>query len=817
RPAPPEIALAAPISDQLGQLLARYPGIVVGEVHAEHWGKQLLTEQMASLRDQGVRTLYLEQLITEQHQALLDKWHAAPDNAIPERLRSGLEAVDPEHQVGQDYTFIALVKAAHRHGVAVVPLDCFGAFYTHVLFNELQRIKLMNYYAMLRIRERQAAAPTDKWIALVGNAHANHFGSVPGIVELTGAVGLRVAGEPAGLLPDTGTWASSIELGQGFLKSDFVVSHRPVLTDGEINARLRAPGDFAIVYAPEPNRMAYELRYRDARRITVLPIRLTPNGLHFYLADTPWPAINHFQVLSLKTLNKMLEQIAKLHNVWPRLTPQPITTLSPEQRDLALHPAEAARQWQAAFEGLRQATLLRQLFFAPAQDQGEFKAGKAAWQAELAATPRFVEADLDTLKHIFVQQAPTATPRRLGALLAAVADRQARQADELAETWRAQIARLGGTAIRPLGHNRYLSATNHRQGVCAGLCAHMAAAWLQDAAAPGHAYLDAYLDNVEAATHAPDSDSARLLDLSLLAWSFGVPEAKFGTTSVASSAPLAGVIDQLERAGIPAVFKLSFGNHAMLLAKGGPATTRTFLLADPNFGYCKLSDRQALTNALDWHGQLVRRLLLPDETGDRIFTLRRYRADLPKQKLFPQVETGWLATQKLADLCALPARTAQFTTPLTQDATYRQLAWRLTLLEYRQTLQGLDPLNTTSRMLSDLLTRHQAPQSAVRAHARVLKIVFRRPNALITLAAPAGQVYPPLLIDGARYPQDIALLQKLVSLQQDLAPRGTLSFLSRWLRPRQAPVREIDRDVLSASLPDDAIERFLISSPARPF
>jgi hypothetical protein len=63
----------------------------------------------------------------------------------------------------------------------------------------------MNLYAKAQIDEHQQSIGGGKWIALLGNAHTNQFGDVPGLAELTGGVGVRLAeGSRSSVGPDRG-------------------------------------------------------------------------------------------------------------------------------------------------------------------------------------------------------------------------------------------------------------------------------------------------------------------------------------------------------------------------------------------------------------------------------------------------------------------------------------------------------------------------------------------------------------------------------------------------------------------------------------
>ncbi|MBV8045616.1 MAG: ChaN family lipoprotein, partial [Paludibacterium sp.] len=175
RPPMPTLAPELAMAEALNRLLAHYPGIVFGESHQDCHSKQLLIEHMPALHSAGVRTLYFEHLLADRHQPLLDAWHADPGAPMPAALQSYLQWQDRGQRVAGNANFTALAQAAHRHGIAIVAIDCFSSYFTKDLLGAFDRQQLMNYYAMRRIEARQSQMPGAKWIALVGSTHVTRF------------------------------------------------------------------------------------------------------------------------------------------------------------------------------------------------------------------------------------------------------------------------------------------------------------------------------------------------------------------------------------------------------------------------------------------------------------------------------------------------------------------------------------------------------------------------------------------------------------------------------------------------------------------
>lgn len=230
RPPMPVIASKSPPKLALRQLYEKAPGLVIAESHNCVASKQFLITNMAQLAKQKVRTLYMEHLLTDLHQADLDTF--ANTGTLPERLHSYLEDLDRGHLTDSTgrYTFLNLVKTANRQGMRIRAIDCMASYRVAGIPDpdRTVRIKMMNYFARTVIDADQAALGGGKWIALVGNAHANTYRQVVGLAELEGVIGLRVIdvdpGQATGFDVDQGDPVNDA-MGRpaGRVKSDFIL------------------------------------------------------------------------------------------------------------------------------------------------------------------------------------------------------------------------------------------------------------------------------------------------------------------------------------------------------------------------------------------------------------------------------------------------------------------------------------------------------------------------------------------------------------------------------------------------------------------
>lgn len=210
RPEIPELPANAPLKSVLKSLFKRSSGLVIGESHAGIGSKQFLIEQMPLLAKLKVKTLYMEHMLTDFHQADLDAFSRT--GTLSSQLEEYIKTLDKGHRTDPTgkYTFMAVLKSAQENRVRIRAIDCMASYRVDGMEGAEQtlRQKVMNYYAKGVIDADQGAGSGSKWVALVGNSHANTYQGVAGVAELEGAVGLRIedvrVAEPAGITPDPG-------------------------------------------------------------------------------------------------------------------------------------------------------------------------------------------------------------------------------------------------------------------------------------------------------------------------------------------------------------------------------------------------------------------------------------------------------------------------------------------------------------------------------------------------------------------------------------------------------------------------------------
>ncbi|WLH82958.1 membrane-targeted effector domain-containing toxin [Pseudomonas sp. FP2338] len=174
------------------QLYKLKRGLIIAEAHADQSSKQFLIKYMKLLKEQGVKTLYLEHLLTDLHQLELDVFYNTLK--MPENLKRYLRAQDLGHMRGYtgENTYTNVVKAANKAGIRVRALDCTASYHVKGMRDLNARESLFSYFANEVIKADQAALGPHNWVALMGSAHADIYQGVPGIAQLQDAVSLTV-------------------------------------------------------------------------------------------------------------------------------------------------------------------------------------------------------------------------------------------------------------------------------------------------------------------------------------------------------------------------------------------------------------------------------------------------------------------------------------------------------------------------------------------------------------------------------------------------------------------------------------------------
>lgn len=297
RPEIPALPQGLAKKDLIKKLFRVASGLIIGENHSSVASKEFLIEYMATLSKQKVKTLYMEHLLTDFHQADLDIFNRTGE--LSESLETYLKNLDRGHSTDPSgkFTFLQVIKAAREHHIRVQAIDCMASYYSAGMrgVETTFRQKMMNFFAHEVIRIDQAARGVHRWVALVGDSHANTWEGVPGLSELEGGIGLRVESTPAGT-------ARGIEVDPGrvptdnfgrpltMVKSDLRLqldTPQSVAVAESLEKALRRPGDCTVMNIDNKPTLIH--RSRDGSLVRT-PILRDRGG--YYIERASWPSIS---------------------------------------------------------------------------------------------------------------------------------------------------------------------------------------------------------------------------------------------------------------------------------------------------------------------------------------------------------------------------------------------------------------------------------------------------------------------------------------------------------------------------------------------
>ncbi|WP_338724117.1 membrane-targeted effector domain-containing toxin [Pseudomonas tolaasii] len=262
-------------------------GLVIGEAHSARASKRLLIDNFKLLKKQGVKTLYMEHLLTDLHQAALETYQRTLK--MPPILEHYLLSLDAGHMPqyrGPD-TFTQVVKAANKHGIRIRALDCTASYHIKGLSGDNTRARLFSYFANQVISADQQALGPHKWVAFMGSAHTDMYVGVPGIAQLQDAVSLHVRDTAPSLAKPlhSGGWQMVDDLYGVALRSDYRVevgiAGRPLPPAAPVpdRSKLTSPGQFFIERPTDGE--ANLVHFSRSNEILTTPIQIDEKGQYF--------------------------------------------------------------------------------------------------------------------------------------------------------------------------------------------------------------------------------------------------------------------------------------------------------------------------------------------------------------------------------------------------------------------------------------------------------------------------------------------------------------------------------------------------------
>jgi hypothetical protein len=323
RPPIPQLDPAASAEEIIEKTLENARGLVIGESHDGIGSKQWLIENMELLASKNVKTLYMEHLLTDFHQAALDSF--ARTGVMPKELESYLKALDVGNMTDplERYTFLEVVREAGKQGIHVQAIDCMASYRLNGMdiisgqervIDETARQKMMNYFARSIIRTDQAARGAHKWAALMGNSHSNTFEGVAGVSELEEAIGIRVEDvaegastgiqvDPGKIMPLGSDVFDRAALVRGDLRLQVETPWR-AQTMPEIEALLPRYGMYTLKQQPLMTYLVHRSRSKELVRTLIQ----TDAG-RYYIERPNWPSVSGKRYGSVKELLQGLDNM----------------------------------------------------------------------------------------------------------------------------------------------------------------------------------------------------------------------------------------------------------------------------------------------------------------------------------------------------------------------------------------------------------------------------------------------------------------------------------------------------------------------------
>ncbi|MFD9960290.1 DUF4157 domain-containing protein [Amycolatopsis sp. NPDC058986] len=163
--------------DEFQDLLAEEAALVIGENHKEATAWNFVVENLRRGGESKIKTVYVETIRQDGHQALVDEYLAGPGEEMPPALQAflGMYRAENHHDGMSD-----LLIAAKRHGVRVQGVGALPASMQRTRdYNQSgnkwaphKRAAMMNVYARYVVEKDQERTP-GKYVVVVGHAHVS--------------------------------------------------------------------------------------------------------------------------------------------------------------------------------------------------------------------------------------------------------------------------------------------------------------------------------------------------------------------------------------------------------------------------------------------------------------------------------------------------------------------------------------------------------------------------------------------------------------------------------------------------------------------
>lgn len=293
---PPLMSQVETTVDLLDSVFAEKNGLVIGESRGSIGSKQLLIEHMPDLAERGVKTLYLQRLLSNVNQLDLDAFARTGD--MSQELESYLQKLD--FMAGNDpdgeFNLQSLVREADAWQIRVQAIDSSTTFNMDTNADWQPDYRMArSFFASETINANEEINGPGKWVALVDQDNMTTFGGYRGISEQTGATSLRIddvaPGQTQSVGADPGLLVEHDDLPDAFSHEPSPAGNQNELIQADWRVQsptlwaTRSPQDLHALL-PEPGMFTFQryrnsvlVVYRNAQgRLADSVVRFTPGG-----------------------------------------------------------------------------------------------------------------------------------------------------------------------------------------------------------------------------------------------------------------------------------------------------------------------------------------------------------------------------------------------------------------------------------------------------------------------------------------------------------------------------------------------------------
>lgn len=293
---PPLTSQVETTVDLLDSVFAEKNGLVIGESRGSIGSKQLLIEHLPDLAERGVKTLYLQRLLSNVNQLDLDAFARTGD--MSQELESYLQKLD--FMTGNDpdgeFNLQNLVREANAWQIRVQAIDTSTTFNIDTDADWQPDYRMApSFFASETINAHEEINGPGKWVALVDQDNMATFEGYQGISEQTGATSLRIddvaPGQTQSVGADPGLPVAHDDLPDAFSHEPSPAGEQNELIQADWRVQsptlwaTRSPQDLHALL-PEPGMFTFQryrnsvlVVYRNAQgRLADSVVRFTPGG-----------------------------------------------------------------------------------------------------------------------------------------------------------------------------------------------------------------------------------------------------------------------------------------------------------------------------------------------------------------------------------------------------------------------------------------------------------------------------------------------------------------------------------------------------------